>query len=104
MAWPEAPIAQTTGPVSRLGESYVLLTVLSRITLFLSSLPSESAMIFITSLRARVVALAIFGFCVFAYIGHLSPLYEQRPQGRQASGAVLKGPAIAPRLGNATAK
>ena len=68
-------------------------------------------MIRLAGLRARFVVLAVFVFGIFSFLllgpykpGYLPPLHKGEPQQHQASGAVLTGHAIAPKLGNATAK
>jgi hypothetical protein len=69
-------------------------------------------MIRITGLRARfaLFALVVFALCSFVLVGpykvtpsHLAPTSTEKKLGR-TSGAVLTGHAIAPKLGNATAK
>jgi hypothetical protein len=70
-------------------------------------------MIRTTSLRARFVVLALLVFAFFSFLllgpykvtpGHLSPSQPTDAQQWNSGGAVLTGHAIAPRLGNATAK
>lgn len=60
--------------------------------------------------RARFVALALFVFLVLSFLlyqapfGQLSAVRRGAQQQDKPSGAVLNGHAIAPKLGNATAK
>jgi FAD-linked sulfhydryl oxidase len=63
-----------------------------------------------TDFRSRFIALAllVFAICALLYyqapLGHLSRTPQSGQQQSTASGAVLTGHAIAPKLGNATAK
>jgi FAD-linked sulfhydryl oxidase len=70
-------------------------------------------MIRITGLKARfaVIALLVFAFVSFLYLGpyevtpgHISPKATTGKKLGHTSEAVLTGHAIAPKLGNATAK
>ncbi|KAF1945472.1 FAD dependent sulfhydryl oxidase Erv2 [Clathrospora elynae] len=70
-------------------------------------------MIRITSLKARFAVLALFVLAFFSFLllgpyqiapGHLSPTTTSGQKQGHTSGAVLTGHAIAPKLGNATAK
>lgn len=63
-----------------------------------------------TDFRSRflVLALLVFAICTFLFyqapLSHLSPTPLSGQQQGGTSGAVLTGHAIAPKLGNATAK
>lgn len=66
-----------------------------------------------SAVRSRFVVLALFAMAVFTFLffgGHErsqpSPMQEAKlnKAGGESSGAVLTGHAIAPKLGNATAK
>lgn len=70
-------------------------------------------MIRITGLKARFAALALLIFAFFSFLllgpytvtpGHLSRAEQTGQHQIQTSGALLTGHAIAPKLGNATAK
>jgi hypothetical protein len=71
---------------------------------------TESAMMRITDFRSRFLALAllVFAICAFLYyeapLSHLSFTAQTGQWEGHTSGAVLTGHAIAPKLGNATAK
>lgn len=64
----------------------------------------------INDFRTRYIALALMVFGIFgilyyqAPLSHLSPLPQRGHQEGHTGGAVLTGHAIAPKLGNATAK
>jgi FAD-linked sulfhydryl oxidase len=69
-------------------------------------------MIRTSSSRNRIIILALAAFATFVFFlhvyqapfGHIPHLQQAAPQQSIASGAVLTGHAIAPKLGNATAK
>jgi FAD-linked sulfhydryl oxidase len=69
-------------------------------------------MIRTSSTRNRIIILALTTFAAFVFFlhvyqapfGHIAHLQQVAPQQSIASGALLTGHAIAPKLGNATAK
>ena len=106
---PKSTVAQTTGFLRYTYDPQPRFPFDFRIpsNIFLIMAPSAA--------RSRFVLLALFGMALFTFLilgahrsvdGQPSPIQQAKlnKQGGGSSGAVLTGHAIAPKLGNATAK